>query len=109
MKLLFYTALILTLISTTFCSKDDDDIENPEWVNEWIAEIESMDECFMCEIHRYEYQGQFYFEFYSPILSCRSCQVHHDSGEKVNWELMDHGDYLAKRKHKKVIYKKQPD
>ncbi len=69
---------------TIFACQDDNEIDNPTWVDDWIAKIDNDQYCSFCEIYLYEFEGAYYYELYSPIFSCYPCQVHDASGRAVD-------------------------
>lgn len=101
----FFTSFAFCLLTLLFACEDKNEINNPAWVENWIGEIESDQYCTSCEIHRYQFEREHYYELYSPVFSCRPCQVHDASGTAVD-SIFHVQDYIDKRKGKTLVYRK---
>lgn len=105
MRPIFF-AFASCLVSILVACEDNNEVSDPEWIDEWIAEVEVNQYCDFCEIYRYEFEGAHYYELYSPIFSCFPCQVHDRRGALVD-STFNIQDYIVERKDKTLIYKKE--
>lgn len=99
-----FTSFAFCILAILFACEDNNEVNKPAWVDNWIAEIESDEYCTSCEIHRYQFEGEHFYELYSPVFSCRPCQVHDASGTAVD-STFNVQEYVTKRKGKTLIYR----
>ena len=99
-----FSSFFFCFLMLIFACEDKNEVDNPAWVDNWIAEIESGQVCTFCEIHRYQYEGAYYYELYSSLFSCRPCQVHDASGTAID-STFDIQDYMNKRRGKTIVYR----
>ena len=99
-----FTSFTFCLLTILFACEVKDEINNPAWIDNWIAQIGSDEYCTSCEIYRYEFEGEHFYELYSPVFSCFPCQVHDASGTAVD-STVDIQEYAVKRKDKTLIYR----
>lgn len=69
-----------------------------------IAKYINSFSCPFCEIYRYEFEGKYFYELYSPVFYCLPCQVHDERGIAVH-STFNSQEYIEKRKDKTLVYK----
>jgi hypothetical protein len=100
---------ILFLFSLFFfsCNKEETpEPEIPQWLNTKIEEFENTEQhCWSCEITRYTYNNEFYYNLYCSYWSCMFCQFYNQNGQLVSEiETFDFEDFNSSSKDEKVIW-----
>jgi hypothetical protein len=100
-----FILIVLLVFAFSACSKEEEAFEKPEWMLEWIAELEA-DGCDQCEIHQYMDEEGIYYELYSPAFSCRPCHMRDAAGNPVDLSTLPSlSDHMAHRKRVGVVHR----
>ena len=99
--------LLISLFFTLSCKKDTSPIspiETPEWLLNYIEQIE--DDPFYRNgiIYLYRWKEDYYYDVLSRYRSCIVCEVYYSNGELVSWDYKSVVDYTANRKKIKIVW-----
>lgn len=101
----FLFAVLLSVI-TTSCDKDKGYLENPDWLNDKIAQMDTADYYFGTEIYLYEWHGDFYYWISIPISSCMMCEFYTYQGDKHVWTDDNVIDFQKNAIKRKVVWRR---
>jgi hypothetical protein len=105
-KILWVFFLAVALIS---CKKINDNYpDNPDWLNDQIAQMESVDYYFGSKIFLYEWHNSWYYWISIPISSCMMCEFYDYQGEKQVWTQNDIDDFQKNAVRKRIIWQRDP-
>ena len=100
-----YLILFLFLLFISCEKKQDQEAVMPEWLEEIIEGKNQNDFCYYWSATRYLWNGQYYYELYSPLSSCYKCDVFNESGERIIWETYEEiEDYELNRKDETILW-----
>jgi len=101
-------ALLIAILFQLICQKDTSpihDADTPEWLKNYIEEIQNNSNYFGAKIYRYEWKDNFIYHIMIPISSCAYCEVYKQSGTK--FEFKDDStfqDFLNNRRNGIIIW-----
>lgn len=102
-----YFLLLLIVIIFCSCSKDEiSESEIPEWLEPRIEELENTEQhCWSCNITRYTYNDEFYYNIYCGYWSCMYCKFYNSEGTLVS-ELseFDFNNFIANKQGEIIIW-----
>ena len=101
--------LILFVISFLFgCQKDTSPITNvdtPEWLKNYIEDIQDNPNYLGTKIYRYEWKEKFVYHIWIPISSCAYCEIYNQKGEKISFKNDEEfQDFINKKKNEIIIW-----
>ena len=102
----FYFLLLFTFFLFSCDKEETPDPEIPEWLQSRIEEFENTEEhCWSCEITRYTYNNEFYYNLYCSYWSCGFCHFYNQHGQSVSdIETFNVEDFHSSSKDEKVIW-----
>ena len=98
--LLFLTVILIS------CKKSNDQPDNPDWLNDKIAQMESADYYFGTTIYLYEWQNAFHYWISIPISSCMMCEFYNYKGDKQVWTQSNSDDFQKNARRIKIIWQR---
>ena len=97
---------ILIVILAISCRKNGDLPENPDWLIDKIAQMDTTDYYFGTEISLYEWHGDFYYWISIPISSCMMCEFYTYQGDKHVWTDDNIIDFQKNAIKRKVVWQR---
>lgn len=102
----FYLILIFAFFLFS-CDKDEiPDSEIPEWLEPRIEELKTSEQhCWSCNITRYKYNDNYYYNVYCGYWSCMFCEFYDSNGKLVDEsEDFNFEDFLTNKKEETIIW-----
>ena len=100
---ILFILLVFLVIS---CKKNDEYPENPDWLNDKIAQMDTADYYFGTEIYLNEWHGDFYYWISIPISSCMMCEFYTYQGDKHVWTDDNIIDFQKNAIKRKVVWRR---
>jgi len=95
--------LFLLTIIIISCKKIND---NPEWLNDKIPMMDTIDYYFGTKIYLYEWHNDYYYWISIPISSCMMCEFYNYAGEKHVWTQSNSDDFQKNARRIKIIWQR---
>lgn len=88
------------------CRKHDDLPENPEWLRDKIAMMDTADYYIGTAIYLYEWHGEFFYWIEIPLSSCMMCEFYSYQGDKYVWTNDSINDFQKNAVKRKVVWQR---
>ena len=98
---------IIVFYNLCSCIKDTSPIstgDTPDWLNNYIENIQDNPDYFGTIIYRYNWKGNFIYHIMIPISSCAYCEVYYHSGEKIVFENNMLQDFMNNKKNEVIVW-----
>jgi hypothetical protein len=102
----FYIFFLVTLLILS-CNKEETPVaENPDWLEIQIQELETNEQhCWDCEITRYTYNNEYYYNIYCGYWSCIFCKLYNSNGQLTSEiEEFDFEEFHSSYDNETVIW-----
>jgi hypothetical protein len=98
---------ILMVFLAFSCKKNNDAyLNNPDWLNDKIAQMDTVDYYFGTKIYLYEWHRAYYYWISIPISSCMMCEFYNYQGVKQVWTQNNIDDFQKNAIKKKVVWQR---
>jgi hypothetical protein len=102
MRKFLYISILYLLLGA--CEdREPDPVLTPVWLEARIAELEESG-CAGCNIKRYTYREEFYYQVYCNYWSCLDCEMYHFDGVRVDWEITDRADFWENKTRQILLW-----